>query len=239
MEQHWVVSHAQVAQEGKINKAGEDALLVSKCKKCLGVFDGVGEWALHGVDSSQYSSKLASSAKAIFEKETLQDPEALMQRAYEDARGIVGTSTGCIVIVQGNKFRACNLGDSGFIIIRDQKVFASSRSQQVSWNCPFQMGTDSSHNPKDHGDSYSYDLKKNDIIVLATDGLWDNLSNPEIIALLKNVTAKSAETIVTKTRETMRSKNAQTPFSKDAKKNKMPWQGGKPDDVTVIVAQYT
>lgn len=58
-------------------------------------------------------------------------------------------------------------------------------NDEVSWNCPFQMGTDSSHNPKDHGDSYSFDLKKNDIIVLATDGLWDNLSNPEIMALLK------------------------------------------------------
>jgi hypothetical protein len=61
---------------------------------------------------------------------------------------------------------------------------------QVSWNCPFQMGTDSSLNPKEHGDSYNYDLKKNDVIVIATDGLWDNLSNPEITALLKVVILK-------------------------------------------------
>lgn len=43
------------------------------------------------MDSSLYSNKLASSAKTIFEKEAVQDPEALMQRAYEDAKGIVGT----------------------------------------------------------------------------------------------------------------------------------------------------
>jgi hypothetical protein len=52
---------------------------------------GVGEWAKHGVDSSQYSNKLSTSAQAIFEKDAVQDPEALMQRAYEESKGIVGT----------------------------------------------------------------------------------------------------------------------------------------------------
>jgi hypothetical protein len=37
----------------------------------------------------------------------------------------------------------------------------------------------------------------------------------------------------------MKSKTAQSPFARDAKKAKVSWQGGKPDDVTVIVAHFT
>jgi hypothetical protein len=40
MEQLVSVSFAQIPLAGKINKNGEDAVLISKCKKCLGVFDG-------------------------------------------------------------------------------------------------------------------------------------------------------------------------------------------------------
>jgi hypothetical protein len=39
MEQITVYS-AQLPGEGKLNKNGEDAILITKCKKCLGVFDG-------------------------------------------------------------------------------------------------------------------------------------------------------------------------------------------------------
>lgn len=39
MEQVSVYS-AQLAAEGKLNKNGEDAILITKCKTCLGVFDG-------------------------------------------------------------------------------------------------------------------------------------------------------------------------------------------------------
>jgi serine/threonine protein phosphatase PrpC len=47
------------------------------------------------------------------------------------------------------------------------------------------MGKDSTLNPTEHADKYEFDLKKNDIIVIGSDGLWDNLSNSDVVALLK------------------------------------------------------
>jgi len=235
MEQITVYS-AQLPGEGKLNKNGEDAILITKCKKCLGVFDGVGEWVKYGVDSSAYSNKLSSSAKVLFEKEKIRDPITLMQRAYLEAKDVIGTSTGCIVIIEGDKLLAANLGDSGFIVIRNHKVVLSSKSQQISWNCPFQMGKDCTLNPKEHGDKYTFDLKKGDIIVIASDGLWDNLSNGDVVVLLKTPNEKSADNIVKAAKDIMNSTTAQSPFAKEAKKLKKQWSGGKPDDVSVIIA---
>jgi protein phosphatase PTC7 len=225
MEQISVYS-AQLAGEGKLNKNGEDAILISKCKRCLGVFDGVGEWIKYGVDSSAYSNKLASSAKALFEKEKIHDATTLMQKAYLEAKDIVGTSTGCIVIIEGDKLIASNLGDSGFIVIRNHKVVLSSKSQQLSWNCPYQMGKDCTLTPKEHAEKYTFDLKKGDIIVLATDGLWDNLSNGDVVVLLKNPGEKSADNIVKAAKDIMNSTTAQSPFAKEARKVKktMEWR---------------
>jgi protein phosphatase PTC7 len=236
MEQNiTAVYSAQLPGEGKMNKNGEDAILITKCKKCFGVFDGVGEWIKFGVDSSAYSNKLSSSAKAIYEKEKIQDPNLLMHRAYIEAKDIVGTSTGCIIIIDGDKLFASNLGDSGFIIIRSLKVVLSSKSQQLGWNCPFQMGKDCTLNPKEHADNYTFDLKKGDIIVIATDGLWDNLSNGDVVTLLKTPGEKSADNIVKSAKAIMNSTTAQSPFAKEARKQKKQWSGGKPDDITVIV----
>ena len=51
-----------------------------------------------------------------------------------------GTSTACILVLEDNKLHAANLGDSGFIVIREQKVVFKSPSQQHRFNFPYQLG---------------------------------------------------------------------------------------------------
>lgn len=52
-----------------------------------------------------------------------------------------GSSTACIVCLNGAQLHAANLGDSGFMVLRDGKLIFESPSQQHSFNFPFQVGS--------------------------------------------------------------------------------------------------
>ena len=56
-------------------------------------------------------------------------------RAY-----LQGTSTVCILALEDNKLHAANLGDSGFLVVRKQKVVFRCPSQQHRFNFPYQLG---------------------------------------------------------------------------------------------------
>ena len=50
-----------------------------------------------------------------------------------------GSCTVCLLVVEGNELHAANLGDSGFMVVRNEKVVYKSRQQQVSFNFPYQL----------------------------------------------------------------------------------------------------
>jgi len=236
------VGSSQRPQEGKINKSGEDSLFLSSPKnpscQCLAVFDGVGGWAKEGVDASAYSQALAKGVGKGFAAGTL-NPTELLQHAYESASDIVGTSAACVTVFNNNTLQICNLGDSKVIVVRDSKNFFASEEQQVEWNTPYQIGTGSSHTPKTHSKFYNVQLKEKDYIVLATDGLFDNLSHQDIIGFVKPTVECQAvaQLLVEQSFKVSTNTRANTPFAKDAKKAGKSWQGGKTDDITVIFAR--
>lgn len=51
-----------------------------------------------------------------------------------------GTSTVCILALEGNKLHAANLGDSGFLVVRKRTVVFRCPSQQHRFNFPYQLG---------------------------------------------------------------------------------------------------
>jgi protein phosphatase PTC7 len=53
----------------------------------------------------------------------------------------IGSSTACIVTLNREERRvySANLGDSGFLIIRDREVVHRSEEQQHYFNTPFQL----------------------------------------------------------------------------------------------------
>lgn len=86
-----------------------------------------------------------------------------------------------------------------------------------------------------------------DIIILATDGLFDNMDLDEIV---KEVAAWErgdaadrvdalAEQLVQKARLLSLDKNRDSPFALLAKENDIMWGGGMPDDTSVVVARVT
>jgi protein phosphatase PTC7 len=86
-----------------------------------------------------------------------------------------------------------------------------------------------------------------DVVILATDGLFDNMDLDEIV---KEVAAWErgdkaqqvralAEQLVQKARLLSLDKNRDSPFALLAKENDIMWGGGMPDDTTVVVARVT
>lgn len=54
---------------------------------------------------------------------------------------IVGSSTACIVVLdrRSHQLHTCNLGDSGFLVVRGGEVVHRSDEQQHYFNTPFQL----------------------------------------------------------------------------------------------------
>ena len=86
-----------------------------------------------------------------------------------------------------------------------------------------------------------------DIVILATDGLFDNMEMEEIVAEVASweenhsVTEIGvlAEQLVQKARLLSLDKHKDSPFALLAKENDIMWGGGMPDDTTVVVARVT
>lgn len=181
---------------------GEDASFTAK--DMLAIADGVGGWTELGIDSGIYSRELLQLCKEISEKEELL-PEYVMLEAFEKAMS-KGSAT-CTLVALGDdcKLRAANLGDSGFLLFRrmiknpidefdkentppeyEWRAVFKSNIQEHYFNCPRQIGTDTKDRPEDC-DRYAVAFVPGDLVLLATDGLFDNLSLKEISVLINEV----------------------------------------------------
>ena len=83
------------------------------------------------------------------------------------------------------------LGDSTYMILRPDekakrlnKIFRSEE-QQHYFNCPFQCGS-SGDDPIMAHDEVHHNIEIGDIIVMGTDGVYDNTFDEEIIKLLED-----------------------------------------------------
>lgn len=218
---------------------GEDSYYTSK--DCISVFDGVGSWADDGVDAREYSSKLALYTQEAVEVRRMTDPLAIMNYAYEGAMDVTGTSTAVILVLNSSNktIHAANLGDSQFVVIRNGQVILESSEQQVKFNTPYQMGTRSDIKPSTHAEIYTLGVEPNDVIVMGTDGLFDNVFPKTMVHVVKKGKnpKEMAKELSNIAYLNSRKPNVSSPFAKLAKKNKIKWSGGKPDDITVIVAK--
>lgn len=161
----------------------------------LGVADGVGGAA----DSAWYSAQLMSHADALSQS-GLVDPGEILQQAWVLSRSqhaLDGRSTACVVVL-GNDgrdapvLRAANLGDSGFWVLRPRAagrlgIAHKAKPQQHAYNCPFQLGWLDGieiNTPGDAEVSAPIALQRGDVVVVATDGLWDALHALEIVEVV-------------------------------------------------------
>ncbi|XP_060188624.1 probable protein phosphatase 2C 55 [Lycium barbarum] len=129
----------------KYNKAplGEDAHFICIEEETLGVADGVAGWAKKGIDSGEYSRQLVKNAELSIHKQKERGnkihPMKVLNEAYFNTKS-QGSSTACILTLTCDIVHAVNVGDSGFVVIRDGVIAYKSVIQQKRFNCPFQLG---------------------------------------------------------------------------------------------------
>ncbi|XP_050375990.1 LOW QUALITY PROTEIN: probable protein phosphatase 2C 62 [Argentina anserina] len=233
---------ASLPHPSKALTGGEDAYFVS-FRNWLGVADGVSQWSLEGINRGLYAHELMENCEKF-----LSDCKGIPLRRPEDVlvRGAAqtnspGSSTALVAYFDGQAFHVANIGNSGFIIIRNGAVFKRSSPLIHGFNFPLQIvrGVD----PKELIERYSIDLDEGDVIVTATDGLFDNLYEQEITSIvIKSLQSRMklkdiAKFLATSAQEVGQSTTRRSPFA-DAVETSgyVGYTGGKLDDVTVIVS---
>lgn len=230
----------------KIFWGGEDAVFVKG--RTFGVFDGVsGAKKLDGIPL--YSKTLANEMKRLIpnDKTALSTPDLtrLLSQCAETANQIAtGASTAVVASIGDDGFlRAVNVGDSTCIVIRNGKVVAKTREISHYFECPYQLSVDSPDKPRD-GTKLNVELMPGDIIFMASDGVFDNLSETEVAEMVmkEKQLSQMAKRVSDMSRKVSQDRNAKTPYAKQAQKYGDPdYQsglGGKLDDVSCVVVAY-
>ena len=230
----------------KVRWGGEDAVFTRG--RTFGVFDGVsGAEKLDGVPL--YSKTLADEMKRLIasddESLNIQELTKRLTRCAETAdRTATGASTAVVACIGADGFlRALNVGDSACIVIRNNRVVARTREISHYFECPYQLSVDSPDRPRD-GTKLNLELQRGDLVLMASDGIFDNLNDDqicEIVAAEKTPTAM-AKRVTELSRKVSLDDSAPTPYAKLAKRFGDPdypdGLGGKVDDVSCIVVSY-
>jgi protein phosphatase PTC7 len=286
------VPHADKVRNGArgVNKrsfghAGDDAYFVGG-EKAIGVSDGVGQWREKGIDSGEFSRALmrASLKYATSSFSERKSASSLLVSAAATVASekvpILGSSTACVLTLDQSTGVAsiANLGDSGVLIGRWQeggisragekvengpRVMFRSPQQEHEFGYPFQLGH---HDAADHASTaqmFDAVVEVGDIIIMGSDGVFDNLTDQEILEeafqhiykyqegqddilsvdhlyqssspILRKVAGDIASSLADKSFWKSVDKSAETPFSTAASEAfDVVYRGGKKDDITII-----
>jgi len=165
----------------------------------------------------------------------------------------LGSST-CVMLLfnhETKKLHATYVGDSLYMILRFNEskemfeVVHKSFEQQHKFNQPYQVGT--------NGDNpclavvESHDVQDKDLVIVASDGLWDNLYDETILKIINDDFKKEKGSISNCNDLAMSLANLaekysldceyESPFAKRARARGIEYYGGKEDDITIVVTQ--
>ena len=185
--------------------SGQDAFFIAKIGRrddalAFGIADGVGGWTNSGVDPADFSHGLCTyMATAALKNESVESPRELLQKGFDDTKQDksipAGGSTACIAIASSEGYvRIANLGDSGFLQLRRGAVHEFSNPQIHAFNTPYQLSIVPPHilaqsaifggsplsDVPSQADQFQHRLRHGDVLVLATDGVWDNLNAQDV-----------------------------------------------------------
>ncbi|KAI5075433.1 hypothetical protein GOP47_0009509 [Adiantum capillus-veneris] len=226
----------------KQDTGGEDAYFICPDKQVIGVADGVGGWADMGIDAGQYARQLMNESLIAAQQEPAGciDTVRVMEIAHSKTT-CRGSSTACILALSNYCLQAANLGDSGFLVVRNGRLVFKSPPQQHNFNVPFQL-ENGGGDPPDAAQVFTVEVAVGDVVVAGTDGLFDNLYENDIVSLVVQATRAgsspdvTAKKVAALARERAQDCNRQTPFSVAAQDAGFRFYGGKMDDITVIVS---
>jgi protein phosphatase PTC7 len=141
-----------------------------------------------------------SKCEASYDVETLMSEEIVKKLLIKSAKLTKSSGTSTCTILMLDKFTgkifSTFVGDSRYLILRYDtnkakfyRYFISEEQMHDElFNTPYQIGKKGDDPAK--AISHTHELKNNDMVILATDGLWDNLEISQIIEIV-NVNYKS------------------------------------------------
>lgn len=223
-------------------ETGEDAFFVQG--NSIGVFDGVSTVAdALNVDPRLYSQTLAAlTSDKVKEYGAASVARAVIEASEENDQ--IGASTACVVGMEGPRLFGLNLGDSGVLVVRNgEKIFAT-KPQSHFFNCPYQLTSmsDAGYNSGDTmqmGQNVQLKVREGDLVLLATDGLWDNVRVADIVAQCTACPDPRdlADSLADIAMANQANPKYCSPFQMAAEKAGQDWEGGKEDDLTVVVGK--
>ncbi|XP_057769049.1 probable protein phosphatase 2C 55 [Salvia miltiorrhiza] len=229
----------------KESTGGEDAHFICADEQVIGVADGVGGWADVGVNAGIYARELMSNAvEAIRKVPDDVDPFSVLEKAHA-ATNAMGSSTACIIALKNQDLHAINLGDSGFMIVRDGALIFESPVQQHGFNFTYQLERGNQGDLPSSGQVFKISVMSGDIVVAGSDGLFDNLYAKEIVSIVADAIkaqlspSDTAKKIAAVARARALDMKHQTPFSVAAQEAGFSYYGGKLDDLTVVVSHVS
>lgn len=213
------VSNSSSASTGR-PESGQDSFFFAELEEgskrgsiSLGVADGVGGWSSVGVDPAEFAHSLCEAMTEKFKSqeahavengentlEPLLPPLTVLSYAYnklkEEEKVLAGSCTACVGVASpvSGILQVANLGDSGYSIFRQGRLYRQSKPLLHTFNTPYQMAIipDSlriqnsqriDDKPSDATLS-THTLQHGDVVVFATDGLVDNLFAHEILSIV-------------------------------------------------------
>jgi protein phosphatase PTC7 len=171
-----------------------------------------------GISMSSSASRKQNRDSTVVEPGTPLDVlEYAFQKTQEQVEVPAGSATACLVSFDSSKgvIRTANLGDSGFLILRPSvgtaeesgsetgssgmlSVHYQSKPQTHGFNTPLQLSKlppeyrfeGSIDSKPSNADLWSGRVLDGDMVLVATDGFWDNVSVKEVLQLVKFIQDK-------------------------------------------------
>ncbi|XP_030040866.1 protein phosphatase PTC7 homolog [Manduca sexta] len=226
----------------------------------IGVADGVGGWRAYGIDPGEFSSYLMRTCERLVQMGhfKLSEPGDLLAKSYyellEHKKPILGSSTACVMILDRSEsiMRAANIGDSGYMVVRGGRIVHRSHEQQHYFNTPYQLSLPPPGHDRnvlsdrpESAETSEFAVECGDVILVATDGVFDNVPEPVLVAEMRRAQGLAgdsqrlqavANSIAWMARNLSFDGCYMSPFAKSARQNGIDAIGGKPDDITVLLA---
>ncbi|KAL9268033.1 putative protein phosphatase 2C 71 [Drosera capensis] len=221
----------------------EDAYFLTQWN-LFGVADGAAQWSFDGIHRGGYASELMRSCETVAsseENDVLIDVKEILKKSAAAAKKSPGLAAFLVARLNNQVLHVANIGDAGFCVIRNGCVYYRSIPMVHEFNFPVRIGQDD--DPLEVLEEFHVDIEDGDVIVIATDGLFDNLYEQEIVSIVSESAAAGvtseeiAKLLAARVQEVRRSASARTPFADAAKAmGYTGYSGGKLDAVSVIVS---
>jgi len=214
----------------------------------FGVADGVGGWARYkGASPERFSRLLCHNAVEYIRDQDDADKVPLreiMHYAHSTIpRDLMGSSTFLIMrLSPEGVLESANMGDSGYLVLRDGKPLFRGQELTHGFNFPYQLGPFSESDKAEQAYLERHKLQPGDIIIAGTDGLFDNMFDEEIASLVAQAqmdpSRMAAQLAAISRRLSMC--NRDSPFAIEARNaGRLAFASrGKLDDVLVVVVLY-